>query len=219
MIKVFLKLLVAMMCMSGINSWATVINVVNQDGKLIGAHGVRLFDMTFNVAFVEGSCRELYNGCTTFDFDVVSKDSVYGYIEKASWAGQAALALKEQVFVGSYDTDPSKTFGCESPYDCYVVTPYKYDLDPDMGYLGGVVGMWFDNDFGTIDRTQELGWVTSDQSSGGSDWFSSMWVYTKWTLSSNVPVSPVSVPEPQTLPLLLLGIIALMCTKQRLGKS
>ena len=96
---------------------AATLNVVG--GELLGASGVNVGGVLYDVEFVEGSCISLFAGCdevTDLDFD------------SATTATAAAQALLDQVLIdgpqGNFGSDPSLTFGCSHSDLCLTFVPY-----------------------------------------------------------------------------------------------
>ena len=104
---------------------AATLNVI--DGQLHGASGVLVDGSLYDVQFLDGTCIDLYNGCT----DV----SDFTFPTSAS-AILASQALLDQVFLdgvdGQFDSAPSLTNGCFiDPAACNVATPFAFsDLFP-----------------------------------------------------------------------------------------
>ena len=92
--------------------------VVNAQGNLIGATGVNVQGSIYDVAFVEGTCVDLFSDCDS--------PSDFAFTTKAT-ADAASYALLDQVFVGDFDTSPWRTFGCIGSSPCNVLTPYGAD--------------------------------------------------------------------------------------------
>lgn len=98
---------------------AATLNVVG--GQLFGASGVIVDGASYDVAFLDGSCIDLYGGCdqsTEFAF-TTSGDAIL-----------ASRALIDQVFLdsvdlGLFDSDPSLTNGCTGTTLCGALTPYE----------------------------------------------------------------------------------------------
>lgn len=101
-------------------SAATIL--LNADGKLIGATGVNVEGTLYDVAFVDGTCAEVFSGCdesTDFTFTT------------ATSATAASQALLDQVFLGAFDAFPELTFGCGNyTYSNYCIadTPYALSI-------------------------------------------------------------------------------------------
>lgn len=104
-----LSVLTVLFC--GLAAWPAQAAMlqVNPSGVLTGALGVNVEGSLFDVRFVDGTCVSAFDGCNSLsDFDETS----------SSQALKLGQAMRDQVFVddplGDFDTDPSKTLGCES---------------------------------------------------------------------------------------------------------
>lgn len=102
---------------SGSASSAT-LNVVG--GLLVGASGVNVGGSSFDVQFVDGTCIDLFNGCTS------AGDFTFSNVTDATLASQALL---DQVFLdggsGLFDFSPELTSGCAGATNsCGAITPY-----------------------------------------------------------------------------------------------
>ena len=170
---------------------------VNSTGQITGAQQVDVNGTMYDVAFVDGSCVGLFNGCDGIaDFTFSTRDQ----------AVSAASALLTTVFVdgesGNFDTDPTLTAGCtDTP--CIVATPYRFDQNYQIvgyseaanygvnGYdaINGFSGAYIDDDFSTSTTT----------------------TYAIWSLS--MP----AVPLPPALPLFLSGLIGLLLRRRRVS--
>jgi hypothetical protein len=88
--------------------------LVIENGVLLGANGVDVNGSNYNVLFATGTCANLFTGCDEqFDFA----------FNTAGDALAASIALRDQVFIGAFDTDPTKTVNCTSG-TCYFYTPF-----------------------------------------------------------------------------------------------
>jgi hypothetical protein len=92
---------------------------------LTGALNVEVNGAFFNVSFVEGSCVDLFSGCTEpSDFDFTT----------ATDAAAAGQALLDEVFLdlsqGTFDTDPTLTDGCEANSGDRCIVHIPYVLNP-----------------------------------------------------------------------------------------
>lgn len=101
-------------------SFSTVLNVSN--GQLIGASGLIVNGVSYDVAFLDGTCANLYSGCnqnSDFTFSNSSNDGTL--------LGQAMTALLDQVFIdsaaGAFDSNPALTNGCNVATGCQISTP------------------------------------------------------------------------------------------------
>ena len=115
---------------------AATLNVV--EGELIGASGVDVGGTQYDVAFGDGACSSLFNGCDE------KSDFVFQSLEEGLLAAQA---LADQVFnsdsiLGSFDSEPGLTRGClyspEFDY-CTILIPHApargVDPDPPLGFI------------------------------------------------------------------------------------
>ena len=98
--------------------------IIDADGQLTGATGVEIGGVLYDVEFVDGSCRELFDPCNDVaDFEFTTRDQVI-------LAGQALL---DQVLIntadGLFDDMPQLTRGCEDDRYCSVFTPYAFRED------------------------------------------------------------------------------------------
>lgn len=163
-------------------------------GKLTGAAGVNVGGVLYDVEFDDGTCIALLSGCDS------PEDFVF---QSAAAASDAAQALLDQVFVGSFDTSPGLTAGCDDGVvDCHVWTPFNFGVaggsvrlidlvnTPSSGPLGDLVvgdGVW-----------PAAGDTSADASITWAVW------------------APAGVvPEPSRLALLGLGGVALGWSQRR----
>jgi len=101
-------------------SFAAPILNISQDGQLLGARNLPVLGFIYNVEFVDGTCADNFIGCDELS-DLPITD-----IDLARAAGEA---LFDFVFIdsplGNFNTDPSLTFGCNSPISCGLNIPYN----------------------------------------------------------------------------------------------
>lgn len=129
----------------GWGSWALVSTIVLTGfgaqaaapvidlGELQGATGVNVAGTVYDIAFVEGTCIEVYDGC-----DEVS-DFPFTTLAEATLASEALLA---QVFkdgsAGNFDTIPGLTAGCSAPTLCGAQTPFALPNATDVTITSAV---------------------------------------------------------------------------------
>ncbi len=89
--------------------------IVDSDGTLLGARNVQVGTTVYDVAFVEGTCADVYGNC--------APGSTPSIIDSEAQADAAIYALLEQVFVAPYTNVPSLINGCEDPDLCEVLFP------------------------------------------------------------------------------------------------
>jgi len=89
-------------------------------GQLLGASGVIVNGVSYDVQFLDGTCAALFSGCDA--------DSDFDFPNQAV-ANAAAQALLDQVFLdvaaGMFDSDPSLTNGCTNTSNCTSHIPYS----------------------------------------------------------------------------------------------
>jgi hypothetical protein len=115
---VLASLIVLLLTGTGAN--AATLNVVG--GELHGASGVIVDGSSYDVAFLDGTCIDLFSGC-----DAVSDFT----FQSQSAAVLASQALLDQVFLDGanlFDTDPALTNGCSGSGGlCISITPFHTD--------------------------------------------------------------------------------------------
>ena len=165
-------------------SWATPIFQIDGTGKLTGATGVNVSGTLYDVQFVEGKCNDLFTGCDQ------PSDFVFTTLAAADLA---STALLNDVFVGFYDSDPTKTRGCSSSALCNAYTPYLKDSNDVLVSAAA-------NSLSTIDAISHSSLVRNSDLTGDT-----AGTYVVWSLSV-VPLSVAAVPEPSTVALLGLAL-------------
>lgn len=86
-------------------------------GQLVGATGVDVGGLLYDVSFVDGTCIAVLNGCDTMD------DASFGTQAEAELASQALL---DQVLIdagsGAFDSTPALTNGCTDAQTCSILS-------------------------------------------------------------------------------------------------
>lgn len=173
---------------------------IDGTGQLTGASGVSVGGSLYDVAFVDGTCSGLFDGCDeTSDFFFTNRGD----------ADAASQALLDQVFVdgptGQFDSLPYLTNGIETTlYSGYVYTPYGFLQGPAFysSVAGNSASESGDGVFATLTSGQGY---TRDTSLTDSA------VFAVWRVSA--------VPLPASLPLLIAGLggLAFMRRRRKVG--
>ena len=104
------------------NSSLYAVTLDVREGVLFGASDVNVNGVLYDVAFMDGSCIDLFNGCdqnSDFTFSSPDNDGILARL--------ASTALLEQVFLdsslGAFDSTPNLTDGCTHSTTCNIFTP------------------------------------------------------------------------------------------------
>ena len=168
--------------------------IVNGSGLLTGARGVDVGGTLYDVEFVDGTCLALFDGCddvTDFDFTTESD------------AQAASQALLDQVFLGTFDTTPTLTFGCFDPRTCDAITPFG--LTPSGALIVAAHNQVLNDGV----QTNFFIPVSADTGAGVVD----LTVFAQWS-----PSPDAAVPEPASLTLLGLGLAGMAGRRWRQRK-
>ena len=175
-------------------SHAAVIHVTDLSGNLLGAKNVLVDGSLYDVAFSDGTCISLFNGCDdpsdfTFDTD--------------SLALLASQALMDSVLIdgvaGMFDSDVKLVHGCDSFVECIIMTAYvnipPFDVSVSVAWNEAVEvdDITFNSSFSrTTDTSIEL----------------PRHLFAIWT-------EAIEVPEPGTVILLAMGLAGLSFARYR----
>ncbi len=165
------------------------------DDRLIGAFGVAVGDDLYDVRFREGTFTDVFG-------------QPVGDIMSFTLANQLSQALFAQVLVnsieGSFDSDPERTFGCESNFLCGILSPVRRAPNPPGDdIVVGTRALNFDPLSGNPDVQQSF---TMDVTETTLDFTTTNdQVWAEWS-----PSPAVMVPIPPALP--LLASAPLVCT-------
>jgi len=176
-----MKNLLAAICTMFIAPNAFAAALVVDNGKLVGADGIQIGSALYNVRFVDGTCSAVFGSCTAAAFDFQTLNDAF----------MAALALRQQVFTGIYDEQPSLTAGCQSFGICQTNVPYSTTENyADVAFnvnaipsLNDIEGVGIGGKFFTFDTTN-----------------ASTENYAKFSLATSG-----AVPEPSTWAMMILG--------------
>lgn len=175
--------------------------IVNESGILTGASGVIVDGASYDVSFVEGELVYLY-------FDQAHPRFVFSSQQQAVLAAQSLI---DQVFVdtplGQFDSESSKTFGCQDDALACISIIASSNFVPYGGFVGMSVNSSSGFAFG--DRALDSFWEFGD----GTIEFPG-YNFAVFTPSAQ------AVPEPDTW-LLMIGGFALagMAMRRRRGVS
>ena len=173
--------------------WAGSVNAATLvfDGGLAGADGVDILGKLYDVRFSDGTCAGLFSGCDSSDFQFTD----------VAEAQAASGALLNQVFFGTYDNWPNKTWGCSNTHyaGCYTITPYAVD-NIDNSFLGKTA----------VNKRLGYGDYIGDVDWGISASTSTSYVFARWA------PSPVPLPAAAWL---FISAIAGLAGAKRLSRS
>jgi len=188
-------------------AFASPILQINGGGQLTGASGVDVGGTLYDVMFVEGTCLDVYNGCTESDFPWHDYEPVL----------QAAQALLDQVFLdttlGNFDTSPSLIFGCENATQCRPSTPYRKRNGVDIRARDA------SNDTDEDKDKVRLIHLIDTEDFGNEDFrVCAVWALTP-SVTTNDPGPIAPVPEPSTILLFGSGLAGLIGYRMRKVRS
>ena len=166
--------------------------IIDGSGILTGATGVQVGTQLYDVTFVDGTCAEALGAC----------DAAHFTFNNQTTAQAAAEALLSFVLVGQFDANPGRILGCTATF-CDVQTPYLIQSPPFTGVLVALAHNCNEIDAWCPDSVDGAYGFNINVSTASSP--SRVWAV--WNSS---------VPEPDTLALLGLGLagIAALCRRK-----
>ncbi|MBI3348514.1 MAG: hypothetical protein HY020_15070 [Burkholderiales bacterium] len=193
---------------------AAVVLTVGASGRLVGAAGVDVGGVLYEVAFVDGTCNAVFSDCQA------GAPNAFAFQTQAS-AHVASQALIDQVFLdgpqGNFDSDLGLMSGCTSTRICDAITPYGTFTFQGTTYVrdNGARNMAAAGD-GVIDA--EINVETYFDLAGdlgvGPNFVWAVWTPATVTVDPP-PATGGQLPLPGTLALVSLGLAALRLTQRR----
>jgi hypothetical protein len=177
--------------------------IVTGSGLITGVTGVVVGSDIYDVAFIDGTCIEIWNGCLASNFAFTNEDD----------ALNATKALMEQAFQGvfqgaDHDTDPDKIFGITRPNHLgNILTPFSVIKET---WLHNAMLTNY-NEGGSISSIYRQYLINTD-TDGNYDSL----VFADWTL---VELPPTLAPEPSAIALFAVGLFGIGFARKRRSKT
>jgi hypothetical protein len=177
---------------------ASAILNVDSSGILTGAQNVQVGSKFYNVEFRDGTCVGLIPACDYF------KTAVLFTINNLTEATAAGQALVDQVFLntglGNFDTNPALTRGCTWATYCNIFSPFELGS-------GLVNAIWTINAIDDANDGLAPYGITTSKFEDSANHTDSTWAI--WSVAPGA-----TVPEPKSIMLLVLGLLAIALTSR-----
>jgi hypothetical protein len=182
---------------------ATLITDAN--GILLGASGVMIGNMAYDLSFTDGTCVNVFGACSQDRFTFQTRAT----------AEVAAYALLYQVFIDvdanrQFDTRPALTRGCGFPSECQVLIPYDNQLMYNNTQNSALVYLARNHFVESADG------VTRSSIGSMSDLSLDFTTWAVFTRSTSSPTAP-SLPEPASWIMMVGGFAILGAAMRRSG--
>ena len=175
----FMKLFIVV-CISLFTAQVNAVDLLIEDGLLVGAQNIDVNGELYDVHFVDGTCAEVYGDGITCD------PSTFPFSTKSE-SDAAVNALLNQVFVPPfdyYDEHPEDIRGCGGsalPYGYNCAIHLAYDVDPGLVVISHVTN--FAESSGYNDRASSA--IGTSRRYLPADWSQqSQIVWSTWTESA-----------------------------------
>ncbi len=166
---------------------STMVNAATLNAS--GASRVDVNGTFYDVRFLDGSCRELYDGCNE------ASDFTFTTSSESFAASQALFDLFNLPAYAGFSSNPASTNGCSFSDFCYILTPYGR-----TGRFGfDVASTAFRNLSGTA-TDSVFAWTSYGPDTSSSSFTTT--VYAAWSEAAPIPL-------PASLSTLLAGVAGL----------
>ena len=173
-----------------------IVKHIVENGQLVGAENVNVNGVWYDVKFADGTCIDLFSGCDE------NSDFIFSTFSSVQMASEALI---DQVLVDlspelNFDSDPSKTFGCDFITACRSQIPFRTAFNsPTRVAVSGPTNYRESNSVG-ISGSWPDSWDTTRYG---------LLNFAVWTEKVH------TIPEPSTIALLGLGLLGIGWTRSK----